>query len=97
MHEWRTDMVTENIKKQLADFKKQGKSLAYLINYISGMIEKEDDYENIILKEMKSLAFDEKEIVECLEYKFSLDMSWHKMSVNYKNTTKVSLSMTETT
>ena len=73
-------MVTENIKKQLADFKKQGKSLAYLINYI----EKEDDYENIILKEMKSLAFDEKEIVECLEYKFSLDMSWHKMSVNYK-------------
>ena len=31
-------MVTENIKKQLADFKKQGKSLAYLINYISGMI-----------------------------------------------------------
>lgn len=48
------------------------------------MIEKEDDYENIILKEMKSLAFDEKEIVECLEYKFSLDMSWHKMSVNYK-------------
>ena len=29
MHEWRTDMVTENIKKQLADFKKQGKSLAF--------------------------------------------------------------------
>ena len=49
MHEWRTDMVTENIKKQLADFKKQGKSLAYLINYISGMIEKEDDYEKKLL------------------------------------------------
>ena len=90
-------MVTENIKKQLADFKKQGKSLAYLINYISGMIEKEDDYENIILKEMKSLAFDEKKIVECLEYKFSLDISWHKKSVNKKKTTKVTLSQTATT
>lgn len=24
------------------------------------------------------------EIVECLEYNFGLDMSWHPMSVNHK-------------
>ena len=33
---------------------------------------------------MKALAFNENEIVECLEYNFGLDMSWHPMSVNYK-------------
>jgi hypothetical protein len=33
---------------------------------------------------MKALAFNEDEIVECLEYHFGFDMSWHPMSVNYK-------------
>lgn len=38
----------------------------------------------IIIREMKALAFNEDEIVECLEYHFGFDMSWHPMSVNYK-------------
>ena len=48
-----------------------------------GLIENEDDFERIILREMKALAFNEDEIVECLEYHFGFDMSWHPMSVNY--------------
>lgn len=43
----------------------------------------EDDFEEIIIREMKALAFNEDEIIECLEYDFGLDMSWHPMSVNY--------------
>lgn len=68
-------MITENVRKQLADYRKHGKKLKYLI---------EDDFENIIIREMKALAFNEDEIVECLEYHFGFDMSWHPMSVNYK-------------
>ena len=81
-------MITENVRKQLADYRKRGKKLKYLINYISGLIEDEDDFENIIIKEMKALAFNEDEIVECLEYDFGLDMSWHPMSVNYEKDEK---------
>lgn len=77
-------MITENMRKQLADYRKQGKKLKYLINYLMGLIENEDDFEKIILREMKALAFNENEIVECLEYDFGLDMSWHPMSVNYE-------------
>lgn len=66
-------MITENVRKQLADYRKHGKKLKY-----------EDDFENIIIREMKALAFNEDEIVECLEYHFGFDMSWHPMSVNYK-------------
>lgn len=77
-------MITENVRKQLRDYKRQGKDLKYLINYISGLIEDEDDFERIILREMKALSFNEDEIVECLEYDFALDMSWHPMSVNYR-------------
>lgn len=57
--------------------------LKYLINYLMGLIEDEDDFEEIIIREMKALAFNEDEIIECLEYDFGLDMSWHPMSVNY--------------
>ena len=32
-------MITENVRKQLRDYKKHGKDLKYLINYISGLIE----------------------------------------------------------
>lgn len=55
------------------------------IIYIMGLIEDEDDFEEIIIREMKALAFNEDEIVECLEYDFGLDMSWHPVpvSVNY--------------
>lgn len=77
-------MITENVRKQLADYRKRGKKLKYLINYLMGLIDDEDDFENIIIREMKALAFNEDEIVECLEYNFGLDMSWHPMSVNYK-------------
>lgn len=81
-------MITENIRKQLADYRKRGKKLKYLINYLMGLIENEDDFERIILREMKALAFNEDEIVECLEYNFGLDMSWHPMSVNHKKRKK---------
>lgn len=77
-------MITENTRKQLRDYKRHGKDIKYLINYISGLIEDEDDFENIIIREMKALAFNEDEIVECLEYHFGFDMSWHPMSVNYR-------------
>lgn len=78
-------MITENTRKQLADYRKHGKKLKYLINYLMGLIEDEDedDFERIVLKEMEALSFNEDEIVECLEYDFALDMSWHPMSVNY--------------
>ena len=76
-------MVTENMRKQLADYRKHGKKLKYLINYLMGLIEDEDDFEKIILREMKAFAFNEDEIVECMKYDFGLDMSWHPMSVNH--------------
>ena len=76
-------MITENVRKQLADYRKRGKKLKYLINYLMGLVVDEDDFERIILREMKALAFNEDEIVECLEYDFGLDMSWNPMSVNY--------------
>ena len=76
-------MITENVRKQLADYRKRGKKLKYLINYLMGLVEDEDDFENIIIREMKALAFNEDEIVGMLEYDFGLDMSWHPMSVNY--------------
>ena len=76
-------MITENVRKQLADYRKRGKKLKYLINCLMGLVVDEDDFERIILREMKALAFNEDEIVECLEYDFGLDMSWHPMSVNY--------------
>lgn len=77
-------MMTETTRKQLADYRKNGKKLKYLISYLMGLVEDEDDFEKIILKEMKALAFNEDEIVHCLEYDFGLDMSWHPVSVNGK-------------
>lgn len=75
--------MTENIRKQLSDYRRNGKSLQYLINYLMGLVVDEDDFEKIIIREMKALSFNEDEIVECLEYKFAIDMSWHPMSVKY--------------
>lgn len=77
-------MLSESTRKQLRDYKNQGKDLTYLIRYIMGLLDDEDDFENIIIREMKALGFNEPEIVECLEYHFGLDMGWHPMSVNYK-------------
>ena len=77
-------MVTENTRKTLRDYKRQGKSLTYLIRYLMGLLDDESDLENIVIREMKALTFNEDEIVECLEYNFGFDMSWHPMSVNHK-------------
>ena len=77
-------MITENTRKQLTDYRKHGKKLKYLINYLMGVVEDEDDFEEIIIREMQALAFNEDEIVECMEYNFGLDMSWNPMSVNYR-------------
>lgn len=77
-------MMTETTRKQLADYRKNGKKLKYLISYLMGLVEDEDDFEKIILKEMKALVFNEDEIVHCLEYDFGLGMSWHPVSVNYR-------------
>lgn len=65
-------MITENTRKQLADYRKHGKKLKYLINYLIGLVEDEDDFEKIVLREIKVLAFNEDEIAECLKYDFGL-------------------------
>lgn len=67
-------MVAEDIREQLEDYKEQGKPLKYLINYLMESIE-DDDIENVIIREMQTLGFKKNEVIECLEYDFSLDMS----------------------
>ena len=64
-----------NLEKQLRDFKKQGKPLKYLINYILSM-EQYDEMD--VLNMMIWLGYDESEIIETLEYDFAIDMSEYK-------------------
>ena len=66
-----------NLEKQLRDFKKQGKPLKYLINYILSM-EQYDEMD--VLNMMIWLDYDESEIIETLEYDFAIDMSEYKES-----------------
>ena len=66
-----------NLEKQLRDFKKQGKPLKYLINYILSM-EQYDEMD--VLNMMIWLEYDESEIIETLEYDFAIDMSEYKES-----------------
>lgn len=63
--------MPENIRKQLKDFKEDGKPLKYLINYIP------DDYFDgqRIIAELTELGYDVEEIVKCLEHDFGLDMT----------------------
>lgn len=63
--------MPENIRKQLKDFKEDGKPLKYLINYIP------DDYFDgqRIIAELTKLGYDVEEIVKCLEHDFGLDMT----------------------
>lgn len=61
-------MITKNTRKQLADYRKHGKDLKYLINYLMELVIDEDDFEEIIIKEMKALGFSEDKIIEYLEY-----------------------------
>ena len=49
-------MVTENIRKQLCDFKRQGIDLKYCISYLVGMICDEYNLTEVILVELKKLG-----------------------------------------
>ena len=66
-----------NLEKQLRDYKRQGKPLKYLINYMLSM-EQYDEMD--VLNMMIWLGYDESEIIETLEYDFAIDMSKHKES-----------------
>ena len=66
-----------NLEKQLIDYKRQGKPLKYLINYMLGM-EQYDEMD--VLNMMIWLDYEESEIIETLEYDFAIDMSEYKGS-----------------
>ena len=66
-----------NLEKQLRDFKKQGKPLKYLINYMLSM-EQYDEMD--VLNMMIWLDYEESEVIETLEYDFAIDMSEYKGS-----------------
>ena len=66
-----------NMKKQLIDYKRQGKPLKYLINYMLSM----EQYDEIdVFNMMIRLDYDESKIIETLEYDFAIDMSEYKES-----------------
>ena len=66
-----------NLEKQLIDYKRQGKPLKYLINYMLSM----EQYDEMnVLNMMIWLDYDESEIIETLEYDFAIDMSEYKES-----------------
>lgn len=73
------------LRKQLSSYKRKGKDLKYLINYLFTIY---DDEEKII-DELIPLGYSESEIVEMLEYDLAIDMSWNKYSVNYNHGTIV--------
>ena len=66
-----------NLEKQLRDYKRQGKPLKYLINYMLSM-EQYDEMD--VLNMMIWLGYDESEIIETLEYDFAIDISGYKKS-----------------
>ena len=66
-----------NLEKQLRDYKRQGKPLKYLINYMFSM-ERYDEMD--VLNMMIWLDYDESEVIETLEYDFAIDMSEYKES-----------------
>ena len=66
-----------NFEKQLRDYKRQGKPLKYLINYILSM-EQYDEMD--VLNMMIRIGYNESEIIETLEYDFAIDMSEYKES-----------------
>ena len=66
-----------NLEKQLIDYKRQGKPLKYLINYMLSM----DQYDEMdVLNMMIRLGYSKSEIIETLEYDFAIDMSEYKES-----------------
>ena len=64
-----------NLEKQLIDYKRQGKPLKYLINYMLSM-EQYDEMD--ALNMMIRIGYDENEIIDTLESAFAIDMSAHK-------------------
>ena len=68
-------MVTENIRKQLCDFKRQGKDLKYCINYLVGLICDEYNLTEVILVELQNIGFNESDIFECLENDFGFKVN----------------------
>ena len=66
-----------NLEKQLRDYKRQGKPLKYLINYMFSM---EQYDETNVLNMMIRLDYEESEDIEMLEYDFAIDMSEYKES-----------------
>lgn len=67
------------LRKQLFAYKRAGKDLKYLINYLFTIY----DDEQKVIDDLVPLGYSESEIVEMLEYDFALDMSWNQFSVNY--------------
>ena len=66
-----------NLEKQLRDYKRQGKPLKYLINYMLGI----EQYDEMDVRNMMIwLDYEESEIIETLEYDFAIDMSEYKES-----------------
>ena len=66
-----------NLEKQLRDYKRQGKPLKYLINYMLSM----EQYDEIdVLNMMICLDYEESEVIETLEYDFAIYMSEYKES-----------------
>ena len=66
-----------NLEKQLIDYKRQGKPLKYLINYMLSM-EQYDEMD--VLNMMIRIGYSESKVIEILEYDFAIDMSEYKES-----------------
>lgn len=71
----RKQMVTENIRKQLCDFKRRGKDLKYCINYLVSLICDEYNLTEVILVELQNIGFNEYDIFECLENDFGFKVN----------------------
>ena len=68
-----------NLEKQLRDYKRQGKPLKYLINYMLSM-EQYDEMDVLNMMIRLGYSESEREIIETLEYDFAIDMSEYKES-----------------
>lgn len=68
-------MVTENIRKQLCDFKRQGIDLKYCISYLVSLICDEYNLIEVILVELQNIGFNESDIFECLENDFGFKVN----------------------
>ena len=66
-----------NLEKQLRDYKRQGKPLKYLINYMLSM-EQYDEMD--VLNMMIWIGYEEIKIIDTFEYDFAIDMSGYKES-----------------